>query len=87
MFSMSDRSKYGKSAFGLTPLAMAFLSFSDAVCVIYCLIIFYGISVQVRNDLEKVTINNYRSIIYGVYICYFLFYCFLAVDNLFFTVH
>ena len=23
--------------------------FSDAVCVIYCLIIFYGISVQVRN--------------------------------------
>ena len=42
--------------------------------------------VQLRNGTKKVTINNYRSIFYGVFLCYFLFYCFLAVDNFFFTV-
>ena len=44
------------------------------------------IGTTARRNLKKVIINNYRSIIYGVFLCYFLFYCFLAVDNFFFAV-
>ena len=43
--------------------------------------------IQVRSESWKVAINNYRSIIYDVFLYYFLFYCFLTVDNLFFEVH
>ena len=35
---MSDRLKYGKSAFGLTPLAMAFLSLSVSISFMISLI-------------------------------------------------